>query len=272
MKSESFYNHGRYRWFWINFAFVVAATVFYVLHAPLGGPSGGSELGLVLGILAAIGMLILMWYSARKRAYHAKHTTLKGALSFHVWLGTALIIIVPLHAGFSFGPNVHTLAFVLMALTILTGIWGGLNYQRLAPEIESHRGGGSVALLLEEFETADKEIEQQSKGKSDQLISMVRTLDIDKYPSLLGSLFGKDFASPDSTKIANLLSTIPQNDKDEALRIVASISKKTALLNRIQKEVRTMFYMRAWLYLHLPLAAAAFVALIIHILTVLRYW
>ncbi len=272
MQIESFFSYRDYRWFWLNFALVIGSIAAYSIDSPIGGPGGDTYLGIILGIIGAVGMVVLMWYSARKRSYRAKYTTLKGSLSLHVWLGISLVVVVTLHAGFSFGWNVHTLAYVLMLLTILTGIWGGLNYHRLAGEIESHRGGASIPALLEQLHSAEKEIKQELQGKSDQLQALGRALHLDITPDLTFALFKSEITRPDSARTQELMRSVPDADRDEALRIIAIHAKKVSILNSIRSEVRTLFLMRAWLYLHLPLAAGAFMALIIHIASVIKYW
>ena len=42
--------------------------------------------------------------------------------------GLSLIVIVTLHTGFQFGWNVHTLAYGLMLLVIVSGIFGIVVY------------------------------------------------------------------------------------------------------------------------------------------------
>ncbi len=103
MRVETFFNYRNYRWLWINIIVLGFLVAIYVHDTPIGGRNGGTAVGYVYGSLATAGILYLMWFGIRKRSYSAKYTTLKGCLSAHVWLGIALSIIVPLHAGFHFG-------------------------------------------------------------------------------------------------------------------------------------------------------------------------
>ena len=54
--------------------------------------------------------------------------SVQGWTSAHVYLGTALLIIATLHAGFQVGWNLHTLAYVLMIVVIASGFFGLYSY------------------------------------------------------------------------------------------------------------------------------------------------
>ena len=121
MRNETFLNYRGYRFLWLNAAFVLLLIAGYCWDAPINGASGGTVLGYAYGVVATLGILYLMWFGMRKRSYHARFTTLRGCLSAHTYLGLALLIIVPLHCAFQFGWNVHTLAYVLMVMVIVSG-------------------------------------------------------------------------------------------------------------------------------------------------------
>ena len=99
-----------------------------------------------------MGIILLMFLGIRKRAYASNLGTLKGWVSAHIWIGLFLVLIVPLHSGFQFGTNVHSLAYGLMLATILSGIWGTYYYLQYPSEILSNRGGDSAKDLLKNIE------------------------------------------------------------------------------------------------------------------------
>ena len=70
-------------------------------------------------------------HAARRSQAHAINSTMgsvQGWTSAHVYLGTALLIIATLHAGFQVGWNLHTLAYVLMCVVIASGFFGLYSY------------------------------------------------------------------------------------------------------------------------------------------------
>jgi hypothetical protein len=80
------------------------------------------------------GALLILWLTAlgmRKRAITPGRWSLKAWTSAHVWLGVLLIVIGTLHSGFAFGWNVHTLAWALMMIVIISGIFGVTAYATL---------------------------------------------------------------------------------------------------------------------------------------------
>jgi hypothetical protein len=269
---ETFFSYRRYRWFWVNLVFVLGCLIVYLLDDPVGGRNGGTVLGYTLGVLATAGILYLMWFGIRKRSYSAHATTLKGCLSAHVWLGLALVVIVPLHSGFSFGLNVHTLAYVVMLLTIASGVWGALNYSVLAAQVKSHRGGGTTKKLIEQIYLISKDVNALSHDKSDQFLRLVQGLDFEFKPSLRGVLFGQRQEQIPKTVGAELLSGLLQSEQEEGLKIVTLINKKRELANQVAEETLVMTKLKLWLYFHLPISCALVVLVAIHIFSVFWYW
>jgi hypothetical protein len=257
---------------WIHLAGLLLASFAYLIHDPVGAPSGDTWLGYTLGILSALAMSTLMWYGIRKRAYHSSSTTLRGALAVHVWLGLSLLLLVPLHAGFSFGLNVHTLAYVLIVLAVLSGVWGAVVYLTLAPEVISHRGKGTLKELLEKVTFFSTAADALTLNKSAQFVELAKRLDHSFEPTLLGLVFGSALPVIDQRGCAAELATFAQAEQDDGIRLIGICAKKIEQINLIRREVRAQFWLRAWLYLHLPLACGAFAAMIIHILSVFFFW
>jgi len=119
---ESILAFRKRRYLWLALGISLLAIVAYLLNDPQEPPNGGTVLGYTLGTIGALLILWLTWFGVRKRRYSSTRGTVQGWLSAHVYLGVALLVIVLLHAGFQFGVNVHTLAFVLMVLVIASGL------------------------------------------------------------------------------------------------------------------------------------------------------
>lgn len=272
MAQDTFYSYKSYRYLILNAILVAVLTAVYLLHRPLGGPNGGTVVGYTYGVIGALGIFYLMWFGIRKRSYYAKHTTLKGCLSAHVWLGISLSVIVPMHSGFSFGMNVHTLAYVLMMVVILSGVWGAINYAELAPEIRSHRGGGTVKKHLEQVRLVSGDIQELAKDKADRFITLMRKVDFDFKPSITGSLFGRSVTTIDKQEISRLLGDLDEKDYEDGLKLINLANKKRELVAQTQKEVATITKLKLWLYIHLPISLALVVVLLIHIFSVFYFW
>lgn len=285
MREETFLNYQGYRWLWINAAALLILSMVYYFHDPIGATSGGSVLGYTYGVVATLGILYLMYYGMRKRSYYAHQTTLRGTLAAHVWIGIALIFLVPLHSGFSFGWNVHTLAYVLMLVVIFSGIWGAVIYLCLPTLFLSQRGGGSSKDLLAQIFEVDGSILQLITGGhqttetmmgtialSPALIQLGQELDFRPRLGLLDCMLGRGGQSLDKRSVADIITNVPARERENALQIIGLINQKGKLVSQLQQEVRVKSLMKLWLYFHLPFSFALMVCLAIHILSVFYYW
>jgi hypothetical protein len=126
--NRSFINKDNFRYLKAAGILSGLSIILYVLHQPVGPPSGASWLGYTLGTVAALIMVWLAWFGVRKRRYQNTKLSLNTWLSAHVYLGLSLLVIATLHCGFQFDANVHTVAYILMVFTIVSGIFGVYYY------------------------------------------------------------------------------------------------------------------------------------------------
>lgn len=272
MQQETFISYRGYRWLAITLIALVISVVIYIVNDPVGGRNGGTALGYTYGTLATIGIIWLMSYGVRKRAYGSALGTVQGWLSAHVWIGIGLLLLVPLHAGFSFGCNVHTLAYALMVGTIVSGIWGVVNYSTLASRIESHRGGVKSTQVLEQLNSLSGDIESICKGKSDQFVACAQRFDIPFSVGLLSLLKRQKYPHVDQKSAGDFLMKLPEGERDEALRLFGLIDQKCDLMANLMEEARVKTLLRLWLFIHVPVSFGLCVALAIHILSVFFFW
>ena len=134
---ENFLAYRRYFWGKLTLATTLVLVISYIFYSRRVSPNGATLVGLIYGILSFLAILLLMYYGMRKRSYTAKHWPLRAWLSFHVYIGTMTLILVPLHAGFKFGFDIHTLAYVLLAIVVVSGIVGAALYLLLPRRFEA---------------------------------------------------------------------------------------------------------------------------------------
>lgn len=272
MSQQSFltYRHGR--WFWITASALAVLTGCYLWDQPLGGRNGGTVFGYTVGVLSAALIFYLMWFGVRKRSYRARRTTLQGWLSAHVWIGIGLSFAVLLHSGFQLGLNVHSLAYLLMVITIVSGIWGAINYRTLPYQTPSNRGAASLGQLLEQFDQVGGLIQEEQQGKSAAIATLVAQLNPPKTPSPWGALLlgGCEVVlSPE--RAAAALQQVPEDEVEAGHRLIEQIDRRFELLHQLNREMRAQALLKLWLYFHVPLAFATVVALLIHIFVVFYY-
>src|SRR5262245_1981463 len=96
---ENFLAYRRYFWGKLTLATTLVLVLSYIYYSRRVSPNGATLVGLIYGVLSFLAILLLMYYGMRKRSYTAKHWPLRAWLSFHVYIGTMTLILVPLHAG-----------------------------------------------------------------------------------------------------------------------------------------------------------------------------
>lgn len=272
MILENFISYKNYRWFRFNLLFITLLTFIYFIDNPLSGRRGDTFIGYTYGGLATIGIFTMMWFGIRKRSYSSNVGTVMGWLSAHVWIGFSLILIVPLHSGFQFGGNIHTLAYGLLVTTILSGIWGAFNYVQLSSQIPSHRGGDKVEDLAKQIRVVSQVLKTFEQRGSDQFIKLINRIDIPlKFRLKRLKILKTSSKSFKDKKMKELIATIPKKDRDMAVKAVGLVEKKRELMGKLQQELTIKHWLKFWLYFHLPLSFALLAALGIHVFSVFYY-
>ena len=131
----------RYRYLWWGLGSIALGWAVYVSQGDGEPPNGGTWQGYVLGTWAALLIVWLTFLGYRKRSYRSGLGSTQGWTSAHVYLGLAVWVLATLHSGVQFGANVHTLAYVLMSIVILSGLFGLHAYLNYPARLAQNRGG-----------------------------------------------------------------------------------------------------------------------------------
>lgn len=270
--SQNFLNQRRFLWLWVCAAVVVLLGVIYWRDQPVGGKNGGTRLGFIYGGISTAGMLFLMYYGIRKRyAYRSGSGTLKGWLGLHVWVGLALCIVVPMHAGFKLEWNLHAASYLLMVLTVLSGLWGAYAYLRYPPELTGRREGITIRGSVAQMKALSGELSVLAKNKSQEFLAAQARLDVPIEPTFGTLLFARPIPTFSKKAISDILGLLPQAEYQAGLKMTEIASRRIAIANRLIGEASVAAQMRIWLFLHVPLSVACFVAMLAHIFWVLFY-
>lgn len=290
---ESYLRYRRFLYLYLALALVAASVLAYLLHEPLEPPNGGTWLGYTLGTLGALLILWLAAFGIRKRAYGSTLGTVRGWLSAHVYLGTALVIVATLHAGFQLGWNVHSLAWGLMVAVVLSGLFGVWAYHRYPALISRNRADLTRNVILKEISELDAKasllVAALGSPVDRMVISANRLFTVGG--GLMDLLSGRDrsrmqapldggwqkVANPNQQKLLELLNrelARTQGERETAVlhELIDLVSSKRALARRLREDIRMQSLMRVWLYLHVPLTFALLAALMAHIVSVFIYW
>ena len=274
---ESFLRYRRYRWFKVATFLSLFIMVVYLIVDVSPRHNGGSWLGYTLG---TIGAGLIVWLSLlgiRKRAMTRGRWSLKAWTSAHVYLGLALIFIGTLHTGFQFGWNVHTLAWALMILVILSGLYGITVYALLPQGLSDSRSEMTGPQMIEAVGSLDKQIQQAAQPLSDEDSAIVlASLGEDPFG---GGVWRR--LSGSYPKCGNMRALMAMRARQEEAsgkevqaleQVVGLLEKKAAALQRLRGYIRRRALLEVWLFVHIPMTFVLLAALTAHIVSVFFYW
>lgn len=274
---ESFLRYGRYRWFKVAASLSLLSLLIYLLVDVQPRHNGGSWLGYALGTIGAGLIVWLALLGIRKRAMTRGRWSLKAWTSAHVYLGLALIVFATLHTGFQFGWNVHTLAYALMMLVILSGIYGIAVYVLLPQGLSDSRSEMTAPQMIEAVGSLNKQIGISAQSLSDEDGAVVLgSLDDDPFGGgAWRRLSGSYPRCPNAGALAYLRDRLEESGgKEEAAldQVVQLLEKKAAALQRLRGYIRRRALLEVWLFVHVPLTFVLLAALVAHIVSVFFYW
>lgn len=293
--SGSFLGPRARRYGWLALAVSVVSIAIYASQPATLPPNGGSWQGYVLGTLGAVLIVWLALLGVRKRSYRSTLGSVQGWVAAHVMLGLALVVVATLHSAFQLGWNVHSLAYVLMLVVILSGVYGLYVYLRLPRRIAAIHAGRRREDWLTTLNRIDAEMRAQGQ-QADALTLAVVESAIDRTTlggGVLAQVLGRDHskmidpaAQPAGSKmLANrgqqklldyLAGRVPKARKREESAALQSLlglaAQRARALEVLRRSVALQARLQLWLYLHIPLTVGLLAALTVHILTVFLYW
>ena len=273
---EGFLRHAGYRWAKISGGLSLLVVVSYLLIDVTPRHNGGSWYGYTLG---TIGVGLILWLTAlgyRKRRMTTGRWSLKAWTSAHVWLGLSLIVIGTMHTGFQLGWNVHTLAWVLMLLVILSGLFGVWAYATLPPALSSNREELTQAQMLDGLRAIDRQLHDAAQPLGQEQAALVRaSLEEDPFGGgLFVRLSGRYPHCATAAAQAGIKrwGTHHPDGGAAVARVDALLEKKQALLAQLRRHLRLRALLEIWLYVHVPATFALLAALTAHVISVFFYW
>ncbi|KHK91966.1 hypothetical protein LK12_11110 [Novosphingobium malaysiense] len=267
---EGFLRHRGFRWLKIATCLCVIVIAAYFLTDPTPRPSGSTWIGYTLG---TVGALLIVWLSLlgiRKRAMTEGRWSLKAWTSAHVYLGLSLIVVATLHTGFQLGWNVHTLAYVLMMVVILSGIFGIWAYSTLPSALSSNREEMTQGQMIDAIRALDRQLDDAAQPLARHQSDLVlKALEEDPFaPGLFRRLSGH---YPDCATQKAILGFADDNAAASE-RVEKLLVRRKAQLERLRRHMKLKAMLEVWLYVHVPATMALLAALIAHIVSVFYYW
>ncbi|WP_173425732.1 hypothetical protein [Aurantiacibacter marinus] len=268
----SFLKHRRWRWAKIATVLSIVAIASYLLVDVTPRHNGGSWYGYTLGTIGALLILWLSMLGVRKRNMSEGRWSLKAWTSAHVYLGLALVVIATLHTGFQLGWNVHTLAWALMLVVVISGIYGISAYAALPKEISSNRRQMTKGDMLEALAAIDRQLESAAQPLArDEADLVIGALEQDPFDFGIGArLSGQYRRCRTIAALKQLNATAPHEAPVE--KVASLLRKRRAQLEQIRRQMRLRALLDIWLYVHVPVTIALIAALTAHIVSVFYYW
>lgn len=275
-EHEGFLRHQGYKWLKISLAISVVTLLIYAFNDVQPKPNGGSIYGYITG---TIGVGLILWLTmlgVRKRAITPGRWSLKSWTSAHVYLGLSLIVIGTLHTGFDLGWNIHTLAYVLMMLVIISGIFGIAAYASLPQALSANRGETTQIQMLENVRMIDRQLNDAAQPLSAEHAAIVEmALRDDPFGGgLLARLAGRYPKCGTREALAAVRADAGRTEAaaDPLDKVEVLLERKRSSLSRIRKHLRLKALLEVWLYVHVPMTFALIAALFVHIVAVFYYW
>ena len=286
MQQDNVLTLGGFRYLKLSMLVVLTCIVLYYADIPPIRPGGGTWLGYGLGTLGAVLIVWLMMFGLRKRAYSSNLGTVRGWLSAHVYLGLSLIIIATLHAAFHFGINIHTLAYVLTLLVVISGAWGLFVYMNIPSKMNGLLRGKTLEQSAEALSDIDTQSQRLVASMPAEIKAAVESASKTHFFDYPGQRL---FSSPKNCASAKSVSLITSrlsvfspsvgataeagNAARKSMQELLTLQlRRLAQLNNIREYLRLKAQTETWLMLHVPLTFALFAALGAHILSVFFYW
>jgi hypothetical protein len=285
-----------FRYLWITVALIALSAALFVTQGGMIFARGDTWQGYTLGSIAALLIVWLALLGIRKRRYQSGMGSVQGWTSAHIYLGMAVVVIATLHCAAQFHGNIHTYAYLLMCGVVVSGIVGLLFYANVPRQQSANRSGIPRSELFGELFELDAQARDLANACEPDIASAVKS-SIERTVvggGALVQLMGIDhslFENPavitgDRTSslssnvdqravIACVANRVPRAYKESeaaGLRsLVVVLSRRQTILRRIRRDIQLQGWLRAWLYVHVPLTMATIAALIVHILSSFMY-
>jgi hypothetical protein len=267
---EGFLRYADFRWLKIGTICCVIAIAAYLMIDVQPRHNGGSWLGYTLGTIGVVLILWLTLLGIRKRRMSRGAWSLKAWTSAHVYLGLSLIVIGTLHSGFQLGWNVHSLAYILMMIVILSGIWGISVYSTLPRIMSANRDQTTEAQMLAGLRSIDRQLHDAAQPLDQYHAGLVHAA-LDEDPFGGGILRRLSNRYPRCKTRAAHAQITPLTDA-QSEKVASLLERKKSLLARTRKHLQLKAMLEIWLYLHVPMTFALIAALFAHVISVFFYW
>jgi hypothetical protein len=279
---ESFLRHAHFLWLKIAVLVSLAVIAGFVASLLLTDfrlrHTGSTWFGYTTGTMGAALIIWLTLLGVRKRAMTDDAWSLKAWVSAHVYLGLSLIVIGTLHSGLQFGWNIHTLAYGLMMLVIISGMFGVAAYALIPPKLSDNRSETTQKQMLEKIHALDGRLLDVARPLNQEQAALVRRAVQD---TRIGGAFWRRLTNRHGNcTTGQALRSLTKararmNDGTQATaldQVLSLLHEKDVTLAKARRHIRLRSLLEVWLFIHIPATLALIAALTAHIISVFFFW
>jgi hypothetical protein len=259
------------RWRWITLLAAVILLGVYWRFAGEGYAHGGSSMGLLLGALALLLTLVLLFLGVRKRWHKFRVGTLQTWTQSHLYLGLFVLLAALLHTGFRFEDRVAVAALVAMIAVVVTGVIGAVLYSVVPFLLTGVETSLSLDEASEEINQLTRSMSRLASGRSPQLQELTRQLLAPARPGPLAGwrlILGASHRGREDESWSERLPDLPPADEQALRQILVLRRQYRELQQSFVAQQRYRNLLALWLYLHVPLCAALMLLLLAHLVGV----
>ncbi len=277
--------------FWTGLACLI--PIIWFILAKLGWvawPRASSWFGVLTGLIGAgiIFFELALWIRKRRRKQRWGPTKLW--LWWHIVLGLAVLPIIVVHSGFSWGGMVSAMTMILFLLVIASGVYGLILQQwlpqrilELIPDetvvatldqaIEKHRI--EARLIVEDLVPINPGDPSPTWKKT--IVTGVPALRLKEFRENTLDQYlnhGRKIASPlnSRTESVVLFNRLRAELPAEAHAGLAKLESLADLRRQWDEHARLNSYLHGWLLFHAPVSVAMTIFMIFHAIKAMKYW
>lgn len=253
-------------------------------------PRASSWFGVLTGLIGAVIIFfeLALWW--RKRSRGKRWGPTKLWLWWHIILGWAVLPVIVVHSGFSWGGMVSATTMLLFLAVIASGVYGLILQQwipqrllELIPDetvavaidraIEKHRT--EARLIVEDLVPRDPNDPSPTWNRA--LVTGVPALRLQEFrentldPYLS---YGRKMKSPLNSRAdsAVLFSRLRAELPLEAHTGLAKLERLADLRRQWDEHARLNMWLHGWMLFHAPVSVAMTIFMVFHAIKALKYW
>lgn len=263
-------------WRRISVVLLIAASASYWWYVQREAPYGGSTMGVAYGIAGTLLILLLALFGVRKRAYRSRVGTLEGWLQSHIYLGLLVVVVLLFHSGGHFSDRIAATSFVVLAIVVVSGIFGAVLYAAIPRQLTSVEGNLTPTQISTQINRLGKQMSAIAADRSPEFQSLHDELLRASTPSLLAGwrilfLSRTERLEKKDSPWTKLLARVPAEEQEELRQMLVLSRQRNELLRTLVLQQRYRNLLQSWRYVHIPLTFALFIFMVVHIVAAFYY-